>query len=61
MTRLYPYPLARSIREDPTTQIRKVERLTARVTSGKPTRELEPEVEARSVTRRSGTAPQFQR
>lgn len=49
------------MREDPTTHIRNIIRLTARVNSGKPTRELEPEVEARSEIRRSDTVPQIRR
>jgi hypothetical protein len=50
-----------AIREDLTTQIRKIEQFTARENSGKPSRELEPEVEARSEMRRLGTVPKIRR
>jgi hypothetical protein len=52
MIQMYPYSIARSIREDTTIQIREDGRLTVWITWGKTIRERGPKVEARSGMRR---------
>lgn len=61
MIQICPYSPARSIREGPTTQIRKTGRLTGRIPSGKGIRELGPEVEASSEMRKLDAVTQFER